>query len=84
VRPDALRAARGIEAIWDFDASGGNRWLATRPYSRDNNSASAVGVWATNRREIADLLVLVAAAATVTPTDSSIRNCRREATPART
>jgi hypothetical protein len=37
-----------------------------------------------NRREIADLLVLVAAAAPVTPTESPIRNGRREATPART
>jgi hypothetical protein len=50
--------------------------------SLDSNSARAVRVQATNRRETADLLVPAAAAITSAPTGSPVPTCRRVATPA--
>jgi hypothetical protein len=50
--------------------------------SRDIKSASAVSVWRTNRREIAERLVDFASLSTGVPTGSAARACRRVATPA--
>src|SRR6266498_2282588 len=50
--------------------------------SRASNSASAVSVSRTNRRETADLLVDLAVVSTCSPTGSATRACRRVATPA--
>jgi hypothetical protein len=50
--------------------------------SRLISSASAVSVWRTNRREIAERLVDFASAPTWAPTGSAVRACRRVATPA--
>jgi len=46
------------------------------------SSASAVSVWRTNRREIAERLVDFASLSTWVPTGSAVRACRRVATPA--
>jgi hypothetical protein len=59
-----------------------NTFTSKPDRSRASNCANAVRVEATNRREIADRLVLVACAATVVPTGSPARACRRVATPA--
>ena len=50
--------------------------------SRDIKSASAVSVWRTNRREIADLLTDFCVPLTFSLTGSAVRACRRVATPA--
>jgi hypothetical protein len=50
--------------------------------SRAINSASAVSVWRTNRREIADFDVDFCSTLTCVPTGSAVRACRRVATPA--
>ena len=50
--------------------------------SRAISSASAVSVWRTNRREIADFEVDFSVLLTFSLTGSPVRACRRVATPA--